>query len=118
MGEEIDMLWEAGQFTVPDDDNPAADLMAALPKVLSKAEGVFLKLLDRYTEEGRYVSAQPGPTYAPSTFASHPDAEGCTKRAFKTAMDSLFGRDELRIAQHGKGAKTRSHLARKAEGTS
>lgn len=118
VGEEIDMLWEAGQFTVPDDDNPAADLMAALPKVLSKAEGVFLKLLDRYTEEGRYVSAQPGPTYAPSTFASHPDAEGCTKRAFKTAMDSLFGRDELRIAQHGKGAKTRSHLARKAEGTS
>ncbi|MGB3316841.1 MAG: ATPase, partial [Albidovulum sp.] len=79
----------------------------------AKAERVFLRLLDAFTAQGRYVSASPGPTYAPAMFASHPEVEGCTKRALKGAMDALFGRDKIEVATHGKGAKARSHLARK-----
>ncbi|MEM9899905.1 MAG: AAA family ATPase [Pseudomonadota bacterium] len=107
-GQEINLKWEAGVF-VAEAQPEGLDRLAAG----AKGERVFLKLLDAHTAQGRYVSASPGPTYAPSQFASHPDAEGCTKRALKSAMDALFGRDEIVIATHGKGAKARSHIARK-----
>jgi len=81
-----------------------------------KGERVFLKLLDTLTAQGRYVSANPGPTYAPTQFASHPEAEGCTKRVLKAAMDKLFGRGEIVVTEHGSGAKARSHIARKGAG--
>ena len=68
------------------------------------------------TRQGGYVSANPGPTYAPKTFADHPDAEGCNKRALKSAMDTLFGRGEIVVRKHGKGQKERSHIERKAAG--
>lgn len=107
-GGEINLKWLDGVFVAE-----------ALPQGLemlaagAKGERVFLKLLDDYTAQGRFVSASPGPTYAPSQFASHPDAEGCTKRALKAAMDTLFGRGDIAVATHGTGAKARSHIARK-----
>jgi len=107
-GGEINLKWEAGVF-VAEAQPTGLDVLAAG----AKGERVFLKLLDTLTAQGRYVSASPGPTYAPSQFASHPEAEGCTKRALKSAMDALFGRGEIVIASHGSGAKARSHIARK-----
>ena len=105
---EINLKWEAGVF-VAEAQPTGLDALAAG----AKGERVFLKLLDTLTAQGRYVSASPGPTYAPTQFASHPEAEGCTKRALKSAMDALFGRGEIVIASHGSGAKARSHIARK-----
>lgn len=107
-GGEINLKWEAGVFV-------AEALPTGLDALAAGARGerVFLKLLDTLTAQGRYVSASPGPTYAPTQFASHPEAEGCTKRALKSAMDALFGRGEIVIASHGSGAKARSHIARK-----
>lgn len=107
-GGEINLKWEAGVF-VAEAQPTGLDALAAG----AKGERAFLKLLDTLTAQGRYVSANPGPTYAPTQFASHPEAEGCTKRALKSAMDALFGRDEIVIASHGSGAKARSHIARK-----
>ena len=107
-GGEINLKWEAGVF-VAEAQPTGLDALAAG----AKGERVFLKLLDTLTAQGRYVSASPGPTYAPTQFASHPEAEGCTKRALKSAMDALFGRGEIVIASHGSGAKARSHIARK-----
>ena len=78
---------------------------------MGKAERVFLDLLREYTEQGRYVSSQPGRTYAPSEFATNPKAEGCTKLGFKQAMDNLFSSRRIDMAKHGKGAKERSHIA-------
>ena len=60
-----------------------------------------------------YVSASPSSAYAPTQFAAHPKAEGMTKRALRSAMEALFHRGEIEIAQHGKGWKARSHIARK-----
>jgi RecA-family ATPase len=109
-GTEIALTWQAGVF-VPDAPETGVDRMAAT----AKAERVFLKLLAALTEQGRYVSASPGPTYAPSQFANHPEAEGCAKRALKSAMDALFGRGEIVNATHGRGQKARTHIARKSD---
>ena len=102
---EIDMTWRSGVF-VPDAPQSSLDRTA----VGLRAERVFLQLLRRHAEQGRRVSAQPGPTYAPSQFATHADAEGCTKRVFKVAMDKLFEAGRLRVAEHGSGAKARTHI--------
>lgn len=107
-GGEINLKWSEGRFTA-EAQPTGLDALAAG----AKGERVFLKLLDELTAQGRFVSASPGPTYAPTQFASHPEAEGCTKRALKSAMDTLFSRGEIVVAQHGTGAKARSHLARK-----
>ena len=108
---EISLKWEDGRF-VAEAQPTGLDALAAGVK----GERVFLKLLDTLTAQGRYVSANPGPTYAPTQFASHPEAEGCTKRVLKAAMDKLFGRGEIVVTEHGSGAKARSHIARKGAG--
>lgn len=107
IGGEISMTWREGVF-VRDAEPQGLDVLAAG----AKAERVFLSILDAFTAQGRYVSAQPGPTYAPTQFARHPDAEGCTKRALASAMESLLTREVVVIGYHGKGSDKRSHLER------
>lgn len=111
VGDEIAVEWRAGVFHATQAPSGSDRIAAG-----AKAERVFLKLLDAFSEQGRYVSANPSSAYAPSQFARHPEAEGCTKAALTTAMNALFGRDEIGIAQHGKGAKARSHIARVEKG--
>jgi RecA-family ATPase len=103
----LPLRWQAGVFVAEVKAEGILDRLAASAKV----ERVFLKILKAYTDEGRYVSAQPGPTFAPSAFAAHPGAEGCHKRALRAAMDSLLGKGKICIASHGTGVKARSHLA-------
>jgi len=110
-GGTINLKWKAGVF-VAETQPIGLDALA----VGARGERVFLKLLDTLTAQGRYVSPNPGPTYAPTQFARHPDAEGCTKTALTVAMNTLFGRGEIVIASHGSGAKARSHIARKRAG--
>lgn len=106
IGGEIAMTWRAGVF-VADDTPDNLDRMASG----AKAERVFMKLLADFTAQGRYVSASPSNTFAPTLFAVHPKAEGMTARALKSAMNTLFDRGEIVIAEHGKGAKARNHIA-------
>ena len=84
-GGEIAMTWRDGVF-VADAPETGLDRKAAS----AKAERVFLKLLRAFTEQGRRVNGNGGATYAPKTFAESSEAEGCTKRALKAAMDSLY----------------------------
>lgn len=107
IGGEMRVRWQHGRFVLQQQPGgPDARGAGA------KAERVFLWLLDAFTEQGRFVSSSPGPTFAPAQFAGHPDAEGCTKRVLRTAMDTLFARGLIVNEQHGKGAKARSHIAR------
>lgn len=105
-GAEISLTWQNGIF-VADVPETGIDRLATT----SKGERVFIKLLRAMAEQGRYVSASPGPTFAPVQFAKHPDAEGCTKGAFKTAMERLFTAKRLEIGTHGTGSNERSHIA-------
>lgn len=102
---EISLTWQDGVFLV-DAAETSLDRMAGA----AKGERVFMKLLRAFEDQGRYVSAQPGPTFAPTVFAKHPEAEGMTKNALRTAMDNALTAGRIRIATHGTGVKARSHL--------
>jgi RecA-family ATPase len=109
IGDEVSLRWQRGVFepvhqVVVTEGEPAADN-------LTKPERVFLKLLARRNEEGRWVSHNPGTTYAPSQFERDPEAENIRKSAFTGAMNALFRSGQIVIAEHGKGAKARSHIA-------
>jgi hypothetical protein len=66
----------------------------------NRADQVFLALLARFSAEGRLVSPLPNaPTYGPSYFAKHGDAQGVTKRGLQAAMDRLFASGKIRIAK-------------------
>ncbi len=103
----LPLRWQAGVFVA---DARAEGMLDRLASG-AKAQRVFLKILRCYAEDGRHVSSQPGPTFAPSGFALHPQAEGCTKRALRAAMESLFAGKKITNATHGNGAKARSHIA-------
>jgi RecA-family ATPase len=106
IGGEIALTWQNGVF-VAEAPVTGLDRMAAN----AKAERVFLTLLQMFAEQGRTVNHAGGPTYAPKVFAEHPKFEGMTKRALKTAMDSLLHAGKIRIVKEGPPSKIRSHLA-------
>jgi RecA-family ATPase len=107
-GCEVMLTWRHGVF-VAEAKPQGLNALAAQ----AKGERIFLALLEEYTAQGRYVSASPGSTYAPALFYRHPNSEGCTKVAFTAAMNTLFRRGDIVMAEHGRGAKVRSHIARK-----
>lgn len=108
IGGEIALRWREGVF-VADAPVTGLDRMAAT----AKAERVFLKLLRTFTDEGRTVNHAGGPTYAPKVFAEHPDAENCTKRALRGAMDKLIAEKKIGINVKGSPSKQRQFLVLK-----
>lgn len=108
IGGEIALRWREGVF-VADAPVTGLDRMAAT----AKTERVFLKLLRTFTDEGRTVNHAGGPTYAPKVFAEHPDAENCTKRALRGAMDKLIAEKKIGINVKGSPSKQRQFLVLK-----
>lgn len=105
-GGEVRIIWKAGFFSAHAAPN-CLDRMAPS----GRAERVFLRLLSDFTAQGRFVSASPSSSYAPTVFAAHPNADGMTKRALAGAMNALFQRGEILVSEHGRGAKARKHIA-------
>jgi hypothetical protein len=95
----VNVRWKDGLF-VHESVGTQLDQIA----LNKKAERVFLKLLDAYTEQGRYVNANSGSNYAPAQFASDPEAEGIIKPKFRTVMQSLFHRGVIKN-ESGKGGR-------------
>ncbi|PTV95854.1 RecA-family ATPase [Rhodobacter aestuarii] len=109
-GAEIAVTWLDGVF-VADPSETGLDRMAKA----SKAERVFMKLLRMFTEQGRKVNSNSGPSYAPSQFASHQDNEGVTKDGFKRAMDSLLNAGKIAIEAGGSPSKPTTKLVEVAK---
>jgi len=105
-GAEIALTWQNGVFVA---DAPVTGLDRAAAS--AKAERVFLKLLRAFTEQGRRVNHAGGPTYAPKLFSDHPDAEKCTKRILRGAMENLLADGKITIAEDGPSYKRRTFLA-------
>lgn len=105
VGAEVLLTWQDGVFVAEPPESGLDRRIAA-----NKAERVFLKLLQQFTEQGRHVSAQPSNNYAPKLFAEAPDNEGCTKRAFTTAMNLLLSAEKIEIRKHGSKSRERSHI--------
>ncbi len=85
VGTTVNIRWKDGVFLHQSNGNLLD--RAALDE---KAERVFLKLLNSYTEQGTPVNSSSGSNYAPTVFFSDPKAEGITKPKFSTVMKSLF----------------------------
>ncbi|ATX67935.1 ATPase [Roseinatronobacter bogoriensis subsp. barguzinensis] len=106
IGGEISLKWRQGVF-VPDAPVTGLDRMAAN----AKAERVFLNLLRAFTAQGRRVNHAGGPTYAPKLFSEHQDAEKCTKRVLRAAMEKLLADGKIKIEEDGPSYKRRTFLA-------
>lgn len=90
IGNEITMKWRDGIFVA--NKNPdSLDRMAAS----AKAERVFLRLLDEFAKQGRFVKSAQAQGYAPKVFASSGGAEGLSKRDLHAAMERLFQKGEI-----------------------
>jgi RecA-family ATPase len=105
IGGRIDLEWKNGLF-VPVLGATGLDKMAAD----AKADDVFLALLKRFNAQGRNVSAQKGPTYAPAMFAAEPDNQGIKNKTFDAAMRRLLNTDRIKIETFGPPSKPRSKL--------
>jgi RecA-family ATPase len=67
----------------------------------SKAEAVFLALLNSFEGQRRTVSPKPGANYAPAVFAKEPDVQGVKKEALARAMSNLLKENRIHIDDLG-----------------
>jgi RecA-family ATPase len=104
---EIRMRWADGRFV---NVSAAAPEPRTKEAIEAQADCVFCDLLQRFSAEGRDVSAKPSRSYAPTQFAAHPDARGSTKRALEGAMNRLLRADRIRIETTGSPSRQRSRL--------
>lgn len=106
VGGETHMKWAGGVFVA----EQAAQGLDAMAQGV-KSQRVFMNLLALFASQGRKVNHAGGTTYAPKLFADHPDNEGMTRRAFKSAMEGLLAAEKIVIETEGPPSKQRSFLA-------
>ena len=107
-GGNIEIRWVDGRFVLSTDPIAANISLDRLSN--TKAEGVFLKLMKIYIDEGRSLSVNPGTTYAPSLFAADERNEGVIKKGFRKAMDDLLERKIIESVPSGPSSKPRPQL--------
>jgi RecA-family ATPase len=79
------------------------------------ADDAFVRLLRLHERLGMPVSPNASSIYAPVVFASHSQAGGVTKRAFKAAMERLLETGKIRVIREGPPSKRRIRLTSYAE---
>jgi AAA domain len=107
VGETITLRWKDGVF-VP------MEAMGTLEKLAAEnaADDLFLKLLDRFQDQGRNLSDKPtANNYAPRMFATDPDGKGRTKD-FVSAMARLFPAGKIRVETYGRPSRLVTRLVR------
>lgn len=106
-GGEIPLRWQHGVF-VAQQAEQGLDRVASE----SRAERVFMQLLDAFNLEGRRVRHSSGHGFAPIEFAKSRRAEGIRKDALNTAMDRLFEKGVIEVAEEGPPSRRSKYLAR------
>jgi RecA-family ATPase len=74
-----------------------------------------MDLLREREAQGRHVSPSPGPNYAPTQFASDPQAEGVSRAQFRAAMERLFAAKRIALDVTGPPSRQRSRIVLAAE---
>lgn len=105
-GAEIALRWLAGVF-VRSDGLPGARAEARA----EAADAAFMACLRRFTREGRSVSAEKCPTFAPAKFDGQREAQGVPKADLTAAMERLFDRGVIRVETVGSASRQRSRIA-------
>lgn len=104
---EIRFRWH--DFALATEDELPADYTADLKQTtrIVNENSAFIKCLRSLQKSpGREVGPNPGPNYAPSRFASMPEAKGVTKATLTRAMERLFKAGEIttiQVKREGKG---------------
>lgn len=101
---EIPLTWRAGVFV------PEATSSFAAYAARDRAQTVFLDILADFTVQGRFVSPDPSPTYAPTLFAKDPRVGNITKAGLRIAMDALFKAGRIRTESFGPQSRQRQRL--------
>jgi hypothetical protein len=101
--ESILLRWRDGVYVV----EPGKGLGAE-----AEVDHLFLKLLRRFTEQGRNVSENKSSTYAPAVFADEREAKEAkaTKRVLAEAMARLFVANKVRAVPFGPPSRMRSRI--------
>jgi RecA-family ATPase len=110
LAESVIVRWKDGVFVAEHSIVGSLDLLAAE----RKADDLFLRLLDRFEKQGRRVSHNRGPTYAPALFAKDPEVKSMGVRApvLGAAMERLFARDEIRVETYGRPSRLCARIVR------
>jgi hypothetical protein len=96
-GDAIDFLWHNWAFVLPSDLPP--DEMSARADVMQAEteDERFLQCLAKATAEGRATSAsKSAQNFAPKVFAAMPTAKGMKAAAFRSALERLLDRGDIR----------------------
>ena len=101
-GSELHVTWQEGVF-VADQAESGLDVMAQN----NRADRVFMRLLDDFAKQGRFVKSANGAGYAPKAFAGSGQAEGLSKAALHAAMERLFAKGEIVEVLGGDGPPSR-----------
>jgi RecA-family ATPase len=108
IGEIITLRWQSGLW-LPVAGTGSIDKLAAE----QAAEDLFMKLLRTFDQQGRNVSDKKNsPTYAPTAFASDPQAKTLHKprKALTDAMARLFAAGKIRVETYGRPSRPYSRL--------
>jgi RecA-family ATPase len=107
IGETITLRWKDGVFV------PVA-AMGTFDKLAAErvADDLFLKLLDRFQDQGRNVSDKPAANnYAPKMFATDPDGKG-RRKDLASAMARLFTARKIKVETYGRPSRLFTRLTR------
>jgi RecA-family ATPase len=102
-GQRLLLRWHEGWFGLDGGG-------ASQPAKEAQAKERFLILLARFQSEGRRVSPNKGPTYAPACFEQHPNGKPFKGRQYHEAMDALLAEGQLRVVTDGSPSRQRSYL--------
>jgi RecA-family ATPase len=102
--ESVRVIFKAGAFAP--EQNFSSDANDA------KCDQIFLDLLARYTDQGRFVTDKSGTGYAPPKFADEAVAKkaSLTKRHFERAMTRLFASGRIKLETFGPPSKIRTRI--------
>ena len=107
VSEAMVLRWHNGVYVVEPGKGTFERLAAE-----AEIDQLFLKLLRRFTDQGRNVSDKKSPTHAPTLFAEEPDAKAAkaNKKDLAEAMTRLFAANRLRVVTVGSASRTRSRI--------
>ncbi len=102
LGGNVLLRWKNGVF-VPEPTAGSYEQKLAE----SRAEHVFLTLLQRFVRERRNVNHKPGPSYAPKQFAEEAEAKAakCNKSTLEAAMRRLLATKKIHLEPYGPKSK-------------
>jgi RecA-family ATPase len=103
------LRWRDGVFVYESREGGAATLLDRAATA-ARAETVFLALLQAFEDQGRRVSPNRGPNYAPAVFERDADAEGVASNAFAGAMGRLLKANRIHVETVGPPSRRYSKL--------